>query len=203
MKKQKNKKPFHLVATLETSCSTDIFYLYGFDMISKKVYFLEWYKRLEIMKNKDFNCISKNTIVNNIPYSQFVCDLYNLMYGSLISAIFSVLEFDVNTIAETNGLHLLEALKLIEKNHYVKYKETNSFTHINELRKLNNDYKHNARIYRGNKSKPPKVTVFGGVEEFDYTKLDIVQILSDCEAFLNEISSKVGEAINIQRNSNT
>ena len=160
-----------------------------------KEHYIEWDKRLKTMIKKDWEN-KKEKEFRDIPYAQFMDELHNKMYGSLIASIYTDVEFDLSTIL--NSSSNISKVKELKDKYLEKYQiditQIGKYEEIELLRKCTNDFKHNAGVPRDVNT--PCCTSWGNIKEIDYRKIDILDILKHCKMFFDDLKEQVNMKLN-------
>ncbi|MCD8408559.1 hypothetical protein LNI96_11585 [Tenacibaculum dicentrarchi] len=139
----------------------------GFEIIS---YELDNYFRIEELK-----CLSEMKVI--YLYRFFEINLKQL------------LKISFENINNRN-LYKWDSIKTFLKNNNIDLKEIESFTQINEIRELNNSFKHSKYIEN---SLASKITEFKNIEEIDYRHIESFykRVKDKPLNFLHDLSMKI------------
>ncbi|MBR5129869.1 MAG: hypothetical protein IKV03_01405 [Alphaproteobacteria bacterium] len=191
-----NDKPFRLSLKITSSYNPGYVFHGWFRRLENfKTYYLEWDKRLKIMIIKDLKN-KKQDDFDGIPYAQFIEELHNKMYGSLIASISADIEFDLSTmLGSSSNISKIDKLKEeYLKKYQIDITKINNYEEIERLRKCTNDFKHNANVPRGVSA--PYCTSFGNTLEIDHRQFDIPKIIENCQAFFEDLRGNINLKLN-------
>lgn len=163
-----------------------------------KEHYIEWDKRLKTMIKKDWEN-KKEKEFRGIPYAQFMDELHNKMYGSLIASIYTDVEFDLSTIL--NSSSNISKVKELKEKYLEKYQiditQVKDYKTIDKLRQYTRDFKHNASVPR--EVDAPYCTSWGNTKEIDYRKISIPNILRSCLIFFEDLKEQINLKLNASK----